>query len=314
MAEPGPEQTAPGASGDRDEEPSGAVHEQPSGSATASEVEMLNAAAAAGGLEVLERQPEVEKTEDDLEDFDENGFGDGGEEADEDGEGDIFELIKAKQLARMEATHEHAQKRKAEAAAALSAVEVEKELLRKTAKMTEEAEAAKRLQSFQRGKQARKRYLLKISKAEVPTDLSLPAVNESSTVAPARTRMDALNVLEKAFQAMDVNNDGAMDRDEARTLVQLAGKRISEEKLDRAMAELDTSGDGRVEFAEFCKYWQDTMEETASEVRTAVFLLILAAMNPSFSKPNRIHSNARQTKSTFLQKESSDLVRGRTTL
>ena len=40
-----------------------------------------------------------------------------------------------------------------------------------------------------------------------------------------------------------------------RTLVEMVGARFTEKELDAAMAELDPSGDGQVQFSEFKQYW-----------------------------------------------------------
>jgi Ca2+-binding EF-hand superfamily protein len=51
------------------------------------------------------------------------------------------------------------------------------------------------------------------------------------------------------------DGSGSLDRDEVRTLVEMVGATFSEKELDAAMAELDPSGDGQVDFTEFKAYW-----------------------------------------------------------
>ena len=51
------------------------------------------------------------------------------------------------------------------------------------------------------------------------------------------------------------DGSGSLDRNEVRTLVEMVGTSFTEKELDAAMAELDPSGDGQVDFAEFKQYW-----------------------------------------------------------
>ena len=51
------------------------------------------------------------------------------------------------------------------------------------------------------------------------------------------------------------DGSGSLDRNEVRRLVEMVGARLTEKELDAAMAELDPSGDGQVQFSEFKQYW-----------------------------------------------------------
>lgn len=51
------------------------------------------------------------------------------------------------------------------------------------------------------------------------------------------------------------DGSGQLDRDEVRSLVEMVGTTFSDAELDAAMAELDPSGDGQVDFPEFKAYW-----------------------------------------------------------
>jgi len=65
--------------------------------------------------------------------------------------------------------------------------------------------------------------------------------------------------LQEAFEQIDEDNSGTLDREEVRSLVEMAGKTFSEAELDDAMKELDPSGDGQVDFDEFKAYWEDNI-------------------------------------------------------
>ena len=63
------------------------------------------------------------------------------------------------------------------------------------------------------------------------------------------------------------DGSGSLDRDEVRTLVEMVGTTFTEKELDAAMAELDPSGDGQVDFAEFKQYWVRRLAPPAGRPR-----------------------------------------------
>merc|ERR1719223_1020173 len=65
--------------------------------------------------------------------------------------------------------------------------------------------------------------------------------------------------LQEAFEQIDEDGSGTLDREEVRSLVEMAGQTFTEAELDAAMTELDPSGDGQVDFDEFKKYWEDNV-------------------------------------------------------
>lgn len=52
------------------------------------------------------------------------------------------------------------------------------------------------------------------------------------------------------------DSSGSLDRGEVSKLAQSLGKPLSEEELSAAMKQLDTSGDGTVDYAEFAAFWK----------------------------------------------------------
>jgi len=63
----------------------------------------------------------------------------------------------------------------------------------------------------------------------------------------------------QAFKNIDVDGSGFLDREEVRTLVEMFMGQMTDAALDEAMAELDGSGDGQVDFPEFRKYWYENI-------------------------------------------------------
>ena len=70
-------------------------------------------------------------------------------------------------------------------------------------------------------------------------------------------------LLKKAFDKMDTDGSGELDRDELMQLMQIMEPRrgITNDELDEAMTEIDTGGDGLVDFEEFATYWERNMNE-----------------------------------------------------
>ena len=44
----------------------------------------------------------------------------------------------------------------------------------------------------------------------------------------------------------------------------MMGVDISEPEVDAAMAQMDTDGDGKIEYAEFSRWWQRTQQEASA--------------------------------------------------
>ena len=59
--------------------------------------------------------------------------------------------------------------------------------------------------------------------------------------------------LKKAFAAIDANGDGVISKDELSTLLKGLGEDVTDDVVTEMMNLADTDGDGKVDFAEFCK-------------------------------------------------------------
>lgn len=60
------------------------------------------------------------------------------------------------------------------------------------------------------------------------------------------------------FEEMDEDGSGTLDKDEIRILAKRLGKKLTNAKLDAAMAEMDADGNGDVDFDEFLSWWKQT--------------------------------------------------------
>ena len=74
--------------------------------------------------------------------------------------------------------------------------------------------------------------------------------------------------LEKAFALFDVDRDGTISVTELKSgLRALVSSGIKEVDLDRAMREMDTSKDGKVQFEEFCEKMKRFYDSKAAPKR-----------------------------------------------
>jgi len=63
------------------------------------------------------------------------------------------------------------------------------------------------------------------------------------------------SAIAKAFQECDEDGSGFLDRDQVRQMCEMFMGSMTDQELDDAMSQLDTSEDDKVDFAEFRKYW-----------------------------------------------------------
>ena len=63
------------------------------------------------------------------------------------------------------------------------------------------------------------------------------------------------NEVRLAFEAVDANGSGTLDRSEVRKLCESLGLAVDGAILGQIMAELDTDASGEVDFSEFSSWW-----------------------------------------------------------
>eukprot|EP01047_Picozoa_sp_COSAG01_P076208 COSAG01_NODE_13310_length_1603_cov_16.552527_1_plen_308_part_10 len=71
-------------------------------------------------------------------------------------------------------------------------------------------------------------------------------------------------VMRRLFRGLDLDGSGYLERSEVRTMATMMGVDISEPEVDAAMAQMDTDGDGKIEYAEFSRWWQRTQQEASA--------------------------------------------------
>jgi Ca2+-binding EF-hand superfamily protein len=76
----------------------------------------------------------------------------------------------------------------------------------------------------------------------------------SHTMREMLARMDEVKV-RRLFKELDEDSSGCLDRDEIKALLAQLGRRMTRAELNRAMLEMDPSGDDQVNFDEFVQWW-----------------------------------------------------------
>ena len=75
--------------------------------------------------------------------------------------------------------------------------------------------------------------------------------NQQPVLGYVRSWKPAEPLVKQAFDAVDADGSGLLDRDEIRALLENLGRRPTEADIDEAMSQLDTDSSGEVDFAEF---------------------------------------------------------------
>lgn len=58
--------------------------------------------------------------------------------------------------------------------------------------------------------------------------------------------------LKRKFSKLDKSGNGKLDKTEVVALLESFGKNWDSENVDKVLKELDTSGDGQIDYEEFC--------------------------------------------------------------
>ena len=58
----------------------------------------------------------------------------------------------------------------------------------------------------------------------------------------------------KVFKAFDLNGDGFLSKDEIKEAMQKMGESADDDRVNEMLAEVDTNGDGKVDYEEFARY------------------------------------------------------------
>jgi Ca2+-binding EF-hand superfamily protein len=67
---------------------------------------------------------------------------------------------------------------------------------------------------------------------------------------------ETLERLQTEFARFDRDGNGLIDRAEFGSLVESLGAALSVSEADRAFADIDGNGNGRIEFEEFARWWR----------------------------------------------------------
>ena len=85
------------------------------------------------------------------------------------------------------------------------------------------------------------------------TDLSMQISSKVTLTQSA----DPVEMAKQLFDQVDANGDGQLDAEEIASLATRLGKRLSQSELDKAMAEMDSDGDGSVDKQEWVEWWSN---------------------------------------------------------
>ena len=83
--------------------------------------------------------------------------------------------------------------------------------------------------------------------------------------------------LRNAFNMIDADGGGTLDRDEVGQLSEKLGRKLTDKELDEMMAKMDSDGSGAVEFEEFATYFSVPEPEPEPEAKKTDWAATIAA-------------------------------------
>jgi hypothetical protein len=93
-------------------------------------------------------------------------------------------------------------------------------------------------------------------------------VSAAGTVRPgevAPSTPEQLQQVRETFDAIDTDKSGTLDRDEIQRAALQLGRVFIGNELEEAMSQMDLDGNGEVDYAEFCAWWEGGGKLSASE-------------------------------------------------
>ncbi|RUS88897.1 hypothetical protein EGW08_003336 [Elysia chlorotica] len=67
--------------------------------------------------------------------------------------------------------------------------------------------------------------------------------------------------MKDAFEMFDTDHNGYIDADEFKTFMMTLGDQMTEEQVSEMMKEVDTNGDGKIDYKEFCAHMMNSIEK-----------------------------------------------------
>lgn len=81
--------------------------------------------------------------------------------------------------------------------------------------------------------------------------------------------------LRQAFDLFDRDGSGTIDKDELKEVMKSLGQELDDSELATLYAQMDPSGDGAIDFSEFCDVMApDSTPETPAQIAASVFLML----------------------------------------
>ena len=81
---------------------------------------------------------------------------------------------------------------------------------------------------------------------------------DASEVAEEARKTEERRRVRELFMVLDTDGSNALDRAEVAELARHLGKKLADNQLDTAMAEMDRDGSGEVDFQEFLAWWEES--------------------------------------------------------
>ncbi|KAJ1650247.1 hypothetical protein IWQ61_008899 [Dispira simplex] len=79
----------------------------------------------------------------------------------------------------------------------------------------------------------------------------------AGTAEDDKEKSNRMKELRQTFQVFDKDGDGFVTREELREVMSQLGETLDDQELDEMMTSADANKDGKLDFAEFCKHFEN---------------------------------------------------------
>lgn len=103
---------------------------------------------------------------------------------------------------------------------------------------------------------------------ESTNESKIASITEALNACKAKYQAAADGDVKSAFNAIDKDGSGGIDKNELGSLMSTLSQNLTDEELEKAMKELDLNGDGVISFHEFCRWYFTGMKSYSLDSRS----------------------------------------------
>ncbi|XP_063934637.1 neo-calmodulin-like [Zophobas morio] len=129
----------------------------------------------------------------------------------------------------------------------------------------------------------------------------MEAINKSKNTSNIET-------LRAAFNIFDKNGDNSIDLSELKDLIMVADPNVTEEEVEKMMAEVDEDNNGRLDFTEFCDLMSRKLVDAREEDIIREVFSIFDKDNDGFISPAELRHLMSCMGENLTDREIEDMI------